>query len=117
MAGAGIAVLFVVWRPPSGPPAPPGPAAFPAIFSAFRARAILKDLVGDDLPHPIGSAGNAKVRERIAARLTALGYTTELQTGLVCNDFACGTPTNIVATYGTDAIEHAVLLAAHYDSV
>jgi len=117
MAGAGIAVLLAAILTAYRTPAALGPAASPAVFSAFRARAILEDLVGDDLPHPIGSAGNAKVRERIVARLTALGYTTELQTGLVCNDFACGTPTNIVATYGTDAIEHAVLLAAHYDSV
>ena len=118
MAGAGIAVLLAVMLPAYRTPAALGPAASPAVFSAFRARAILKDLVGDDLPHPIGSAGNAKVRERIVARLTALGYTTELQTGLVCNDFGvCGTPTNIVATYGADAIDHAVLLAAHYDSV
>jgi hypothetical protein len=116
-AGAGIAVLLAAMLLAYRTPAALGPEASPAVFSAFRARAILKDLVGDDLPHPIGSAGNAKVRERIEARLTALGYTTELQTGLVCNDFACGTPTNIVATYGADAIEHAVLLAAHYDSV
>jgi len=109
-----LAAMLLAYRTPAAL----GPAASPAVFSAFRARAILKDLVGDDLPHPIGSAGNAKVRERIVARLTALGYTTELQTGLVCNDFGvCGTPTNIVATYGADAIEHAVLLAAHYDSV
>ncbi len=117
IAGAGIAVLLATMLPAYRTPAALGPAASPAVFSAYRARAILKDLVGDDLPHPIGSAGNAKVRERIVARLTALGYTTELQTGLVCNDFACGTPTNIVATYGAGPIEHAVLLAAHYDSV
>ena len=75
--------------------------------------------MGDGVPHPIGSAENAKVRERIVERLTALGYATELQTGLVCNDFGvCGTPTNIVATYGGEvAGKAAVLLAAHYDSV
>jgi len=51
--------------------------------------------------------------------LTALGYATELQTGLACNDFGyCGTPTNIIATYGGDVTgKDAVLLAAHYDSV
>jgi hypothetical protein len=76
-------------------------------------------LVGDDVPHPIGSAANRLVRERIVKRLTALGYAAELQTGLVCNDFGeCGTPTNIVATYGGDVTaKDAVLLASHYDSV
>ncbi|MDP9009368.1 MAG: M28 family peptidase [Pseudomonadota bacterium] len=118
LAGAGIAVLLAATLLAYRTPAALGPTVSPAVFSASRAQAILEDLVGDDAPHPIGSAANAKVRERIVKRLTALGFTTELQTGLVCNDFGeCGTPTNIVATYGGDAVRHAVLLAAHYDSV
>jgi hypothetical protein len=119
MAGAGIAALIAATLLAYRTPPALGSAVSPAIFSASRAQAILQDLVGDGVPHPIGSAENAKVRERIVERLTALGYTTELQTGLVCNDFGeCGTPTNIVATYGTGtAVKDAVLLAAHYDSV
>jgi len=119
MAGAGIAALLAATLLAYRTPPALGPTVSPTIFSASRARAILADLVGDGVPHPIGSAQNAKVRERIVERLTALGYSTDLQTGLVCNDFGeCGSPTNIVATYGAEtAVKDAVLLTAHYDSV
>jgi hypothetical protein len=119
IAGAGIAVVLAATLLAYRTPAPLGPEVSPTVFSASRAQAILKELVGDDVPHPIGSAANSAVRELIVKRLTALGYAAELQTGLVCNDFGgCGTPTNIVATYGGDvARKDAVLLAAHYDSV
>jgi hypothetical protein len=119
IAGAGIAVLLAITLLAYRTPAPLPPAVPPTVFSASRAQEILKDLVGDDVPHPIGSAANSKLRERIVNRLTALGYTAELQTGWACNDFGeCGAPTNIIATYGADpAAKDAVLLAAHYDSV
>jgi len=119
IAGAGVAALLAATLLAYRTPVPLGPAASPAVFSASRAQAILKELVGNDMPHPIGSTANATVRGLIVRRLTVLGYTTELQTGLVCNDFGeCGTPTNIIATYGGDpAGKDAVLLAAHYDSV
>jgi hypothetical protein len=118
-AAIGIAVLLVATLPAYRTPVPLGPAVSLNVFSASRAQAILKDLVGDDVPHPIGSSANAKVRELIVRRLTALGYTSELQTGLACNDFGeCGTPTNIIATYGGEPKgKDAVLFAAHYDSV
>ena len=99
-------------------PAPLGADAPATVFSAGRAREILRELVGDGVPHPMGSAADARVRDLIVKRLAALGYTTELQTGLSCNDFgACGTPTNIVATRGAFSGNDAVMLAAHYDSV
>jgi len=119
IGGAGVALLLAATLLAYRTPAPLGLEVSPTVFSASRAQAILKELVGDDVPHPIGSAANSTVRERIVRRLTALGYATELQTGLVCNDFGeCGTPTNIIATYGGEvAGKDAVLLAAHYDSV
>lgn len=118
IAGAGVVLLLAVTLAAYRTPAPLGSDAATTSFSAARARAILKELVGDDVPHPIGSAGNAKVRDLIVKRLTALGYATELQTGLVCNDFgACATPTNIVATHGELHGNDAVMLSAHYDSV
>jgi len=119
IAGAGVALLLAATLLAYRNPAPLGLKVEATVFSAARAQAILKELVGDDVPHPIGSAANSSVRELIVKRLTALGYATELQTGLVCNDFGeCGTPTNIIATYGGDvAGKDAVLLAAHYDSV
>jgi hypothetical protein len=100
------------------PVAPLGLDAEPTVFSAGRAKEILKDLTGDGIPHPIGSAANANVRNLIVNRLTALGFTEQLQTGFACNRWgACGTPTNIIATFGDPDPKDAVLLAAHYDSV
>jgi hypothetical protein len=118
IAGIGAALLLAGTLAAYRTPAPLGLDAAPTVFSAARAREILKELVGDGVPHPMGSAADAKVRDLIVKRLTALGYTTELQTGLSCNEFgACGTPTNIVATRGESSGKDAVMLAAHYDSV
>ncbi len=100
-------------------PAPLGPDAPPGVFSAYRAKAILRDLVGDNVPHPIGSAADLRVREAIVGRLADLGYATELQSGFVCGDEGvCGSPVNIIARLGAGSADpDAVLLAAHYDSV
>ena len=118
IAGIGTVLLLGGTLAAYRTPAPLGIDAAPSVFAAGRARDILKELVGDGVPHPMGSAADAKVRDVIVKRLTALGYTTELQTGLACNDFgACGTPTNIVATRGELTGDDAVMLAAHYDSV
>jgi len=118
IAGIGAALILAGTLTAYRTPAPLKLDAAPTEFSAARAQEILKELVGDGVPHPMGSAADAKVRDLIVKRLTALGYATELQTGLSCNDFgACGTPTNIVATRGEFAGKDAVMLAAHYDSV
>ena len=118
IAGIGAALILAGTLTAYRTPAPLKLDAAPTEFSAARAQEILKELVGDGVPHPMGGAADAKVRDLIVKRLTALGYATELQTGLSCNDFgACGTPTNIVATHGEFAGKDAVMLAAHYDSV
>jgi hypothetical protein len=119
IAACGVALLLAATLLAYRTPPALGPDAPAAAFSASRAQAILKELVGDDAPHPMGSAANSKVRELVVKRLTALGYAAELQTGLVCSNFGtCGNPTNIIATYGGDiAGNDAVMLAAHYDSV
>jgi Peptidase family M28 len=128
LASAGILLLLAAIILAYRPVTTLGLDAAPTAFSALRAQAILKTLVGDGQPHPIGSSANARVREVIVQQLAALGYKPELQSGLVCNKWGvCGTPTNIVVTLrgaanssgsGDAAAENgAVLLAAHYDSV
>ena len=118
IAAIGTALLLGATLAAYRTPVPLGLDAAPTVFSAGRAQQVLKELVADGVPHPMGSAADTKVRDLIVKRLAALGYTTELQTGLSCNDFgACGTPTNIVATRGTLTGNDAVMLAAHYDSV
>ena len=118
LALAGIAVLLAATLAAYRPPAPRGPDAPNGEFSAHRATAILEDLVGNGVPHPVGSPAGAQVREAILKRLTAMGYSSELQSGLVCAGGACGSPINIVATLSpVSRDDEAVLLAAHYDSV
>jgi MFS family permease len=117
IACVGIALMLAVTLLAYQTPKPVGADASPTVFSAVRARDILKELVGDSVPHPIGSAANTRVRDLIVKRLKALGYATELQTGIACNTFGeCGSPTNIVATRGPVSGD-AVMIAAHYDSV
>src|SRR5882762_8393716 len=89
-----------------------------ATLAAYRPQAILRDLVGNGIPHPIGSPAGARMRETIVKRLAALGYAPQLQSGFVCRDGVCGDPVHIIATLGgsTDG-QDAVMLAAHYDSV
>src|ERR1700732_2454202 len=115
-AAAGIALLSAATWYAYRPPAPGGAAAPASALSAHRARAILRDLVGDGIPHPIGSPAGARVREAIVERLAALGYAPELQSGFVCRGGVCGNPVNIIATLRTSTEnEDAVMLAAHYD--
>ena len=117
-----VAALWLATLGADRAPAPKPPGAAPSEFSGERARALLQRLVGDDVPHPLGSSANARVRERIVAALRGMGLTPQLQSGvMVCSndDGACGMPTNILARIeGSDTgSDHAVLLAAHYDSV
>src|SRR6266851_4685017 len=115
---AGIVLLLATTLAAYRPPAPLGPDAPAGVFSAYRAEAILQDLVGNGIAHPIGSPAGARMREAIVQRLSALGYAPELQSGFVCRDGVCGSPVNIIATLrGSTENEDAVMLAAHYDSV
>jgi hypothetical protein len=115
----GIALLLAATLAAYRPVTPLGTEASPTGFSAYRAHSILQDLTGNGIPHPVGSAANARVRANIVARLSAMGYTPELQSGFACNDAGvCGSPINIVAVLpGSSEEQGAVLLAAHYDSV
>jgi hypothetical protein len=100
------------------PPAPRGADAPSDQFSAFRAREALERVLGDGLPHPIGSSANALVRERIAGELTALGLKPELQRGAACSQFGtCASPVNLVARVKGRESGPPLLLLTHYDSV
>jgi hypothetical protein len=118
LALAGVALLLAATLLADRPPAPLRANASPDVFSAYRAEQILQDLLGNGLPHPIGSPAGVRLREAIVQRLSALGYALELQSGFVCRHGVCGSPVNIVATLRPSTEnEDAVMLAAHYDSV
>jgi hypothetical protein len=123
-----LALAAALWLATSAayhaPPSAPSDAP-PAQFSGVRAKALLQRLLGDSQPHPMGSAANERLRERIVAQLRGLGLEPQLQRGpMVCSARfgACGTPVNILARlegseHAGDGGSAAVLLAAHYDSV
>lgn len=86
-------------------------------FSAGRAGDILRTLVGDGSPHPVGSPANDRVRERILAHLRWLGYQPEVQEAASCSLSGCARVWNVLARLEGRERGKAVLLMAHYDSV
>jgi peptidase M28-like protein len=120
LALALILLLGVLWivairrQPPA-----PKPADAPAAeFSAERALALVRELDGEGVPHPTGSPANAEVRNRLVARLRAMGYAPEIQEDFVCGRPAleCARVRNVVARLEGTAPTGAVLFMAHYDS-
>ncbi|MBA2590445.1 MAG: M28 family peptidase [Alphaproteobacteria bacterium] len=91
-------------------------------FSAARADAVLGRVLGDQAPHPAGSAAAEAVRTRILKELTAMGVHADTQTGMSCysqkrwDNIPCGTVTNIIAGVSPGAGKE-ILLMAHSDSV
>jgi hypothetical protein len=113
-----LAVVFILTITRDRPPAAKPADAPPTQFSAARAREILRRLVGDNVPHPVGSAADAVVRDKIVKILTDLGYQPEVHSGFACDEWgACAAVKNVVARVDGSDIPGAVLLSAHYDSV
>jgi hypothetical protein len=109
-----FALSLATLRPPRSKPA----TAPPNQFSAERARNILYQMVGNDLPHPIGSPDNDHVRQFIVDEFTRLGYDPQVQIAFSCDEYGtCGTVKNVLARLDGSEPSDAVLLAAHYDSV
>lgn len=112
-----LAIVFAltVWRTHGVSPKDAGAPANE--FSSARAQTLMRELVAEGVPHPIGSPANARVRDRIVTRFRALGYETSIQRRFACNAAAaCGTVENILARR-PGARGQGVLLMAHYDSV
>ncbi|WAS93415.1 M28 family peptidase [Nannocystis punicea] len=114
-ASLGVAVLALVR---SGPPAPAGLDAPADRFSAARAQAELAELLGDQRPHPVGSAANEAVRARLVARLRALGLEPEEQRAFACSEAGnCAPVTNVIAWLPGQVPGPALAITSHYDSV
>jgi hypothetical protein len=107
-------LALALWRAQGPDPQPASSAG----FSALRALDVLRALLPENVPHPVGTPANAHVRDRIAARLTAMDYDVTIQRRFACNASAvCGMVQNILARQRNARREDAVLLTAHYDSV
>jgi acetylornithine deacetylase/succinyl-diaminopimelate desuccinylase-like protein len=117
---AGLALLALVLGLTvfqSKPPAPKAKEVPLTEFSAGRAGDILRNLVGDGSPRPVGSPANARTREKILGHLRWLGYTPEVQEAVACDWGGCARVWNILARLEGREKGKAVLLMAHYDSV
>lgn len=113
----GLACVLALVAARMTPPAANGLEAPLSQFSAARAAAVLEALI-EGTPHPVGSPANAAVRGRLLAKLTDLGYQTEIQTAFACNDGGvCAEVHNVLARRAGPEAGPLVLLMTHYDSV
>ncbi len=91
-------------------------------FDATAARARLERIIGEGAPHPIDSAAQDAVRERLLRELAALGIAPSVRESFVCRPqprgplIDCALVRNIVFSVGP-AGGPSVLVASHYDSV
>lgn len=101
-------------------PPKPLPATAPdSLFSADRAAGYIREIA--QVPHPLGSRANLKVRNCIFSQLEAMGLHPKLDTALVTGSYrgihyAASVVDIVVHIPGFDNTK-AVLLMAHYDSV
>lgn len=90
-------------------------------FDTGRAIERLRRILGDQRPHPVDSAANDAVRERLLAEMRAVGLNPQVSDDFACNSHprvaaaSCARVRNIVATIGPREGSH-LLAAAHYDS-
>lgn len=109
-------LTVTLWRARGPEPLPLN--APPDRFSAARAFAALRTTVGGTRPHPISSAENRHIRDRIAARFRSLGYDVQVMRAFACNAYGtCGPVENLFARAPRQPNGPEVMLAAHYDSV
>jgi len=94
-------------------------------FDTVRAFSRIETILGDETPHPVDSAANAVVRERLMTQIRALGLTPDVTVGPACNRgrsyfMACSTVTNVAFRMGpepTPGKNDTIMVTTHYDSV
>jgi hypothetical protein len=102
------------------PPEVPAQAKAGA-FDTTRALARLRRILGDERPHPVDSAANDAVRERLVAELRALGLAATVTDDVACNGtgknraVSCARVRNVLAVVGPKA-GRPVMMVSHYDS-
>ncbi|HYE27251.1 MAG TPA: M20/M25/M40 family metallo-hydrolase [Allosphingosinicella sp.] len=90
-------------------------------FDTSRALARLARILGDQRPHPVDSAANDAVRERLIAELRSIGLSPEVTDDVACNGtgknraVSCARVRNVLARLGPPA-GRPVMMVAHYDS-
>lgn len=118
-----IAAAVIAWAGEQ----PPRPLPASAPVTAFSADRALDDIVAiASVPHAMGSAANHAARDRLLARMAALGLSPQVHAGVGVYQGGSGGRTiitggnieNLVGVLpGRDRTAPAVALMAHYDSV
>lgn len=110
-------IVVVVWR--SGGPSPKTINAPSHEFSAARAATALREVLGGNVPHPLGSVAHDAVRERLAAHLRALGYDVLYHRTFACQagGGTCAPLVNLIARTPGQPPGDTLIVASHYDSV
>ncbi|MBC7769969.1 MAG: M28 family peptidase [Phycisphaerales bacterium] len=91
-------------------------------FDATAAQARLARILGDEAPHPVDSAAQDPVRERLLTEIRALGLAPQVREHFSCRPqprgplIDCAMVRNIIFSIGPESAP-AILAATHYDSV
>ena len=99
-----------------------GPEAPSNQFAAARASALLKEILPEQVPHPVGTKQNEIVAQRIVEKLEALGYSVEEQSTISCYSESGASTTctpvhNLLSRLPGQVNGPALMLVTHYDSV
>lgn len=112
-------ILFFVQHFSTQPPSPKGLDAPEDEFSAIRAHDILKSLLRENKPHPVGSELNKVIKERLKNELDKLGIEHQEQKTWACaSRFAgCAEVENLIGIIPGKTDLPYLAIMAHYDSV
>ena len=112
-------ILFFVQHYSTQPPSPKGLDAPEDEFSAIRAHDILKSLLRENKPHPVGSELNKVIKERLKNELDKLGIEHQEQKTWACaSRFAgCAKVENLIGIIPGKTDLPYLAIMAHYDSV
>lgn len=118
-----LAAAFALFWVQTSSPRPEPASAPTTVFSAGRAMADVAAIA--PVPHPTGSAANARVRDYLVGRMTALGLSPQVQHAQSQRDSSHAEGRIYGATVepiigvlpGRDRSLPALALMAHYDSV
>ena len=115
----GLVLFLATWWTSLAPSSVPADHPDDARFSAEETLETLRFLLGDQSPHPMGSAANKQVRARILEVLEGAGIESLEQNTLACVSRSvahCGFVENVFGVLPGETDETVVLMA-HYDSV
>ncbi|MBT5204196.1 MAG: hypothetical protein HOL98_12135, partial [Gammaproteobacteria bacterium] len=112
---AGVILNYYALQPPEPKPA----SVSQNEFSAERAFDLLARLLGDESPHPVGSAENVRVKQEILAWLEEQQIAATVQETWGCSHWGsrCAWVENIIAILPGQRAGPYLALMAHYDSV